>query len=30
MAGELGWDAARQDHEVETFLASARREFAVP
>ncbi|HEY8631950.1 MAG TPA: glycerol-3-phosphate dehydrogenase C-terminal domain-containing protein, partial [Candidatus Limnocylindrales bacterium] len=30
MAGELGWDAARQDDEVQTFLAGARREFAVP
>ncbi|HZC32598.1 MAG TPA: glycerol-3-phosphate dehydrogenase/oxidase [Candidatus Bathyarchaeia archaeon] len=30
MAGELGWDAVRQAQEVETYLAGARREFAVP
>jgi glycerol-3-phosphate dehydrogenase len=30
MAGELGWDAGRQTHEVETYLAGAKREFAVP
>jgi glycerol-3-phosphate dehydrogenase len=30
MAGELGWDAGRQTHEVETYLAGAQREFAVP
>jgi len=30
MAGELGWDAGRQAREVETYLAGAQREFAVP
>jgi glycerol-3-phosphate dehydrogenase len=30
MAGELGWDASRQTNEVETYLAGAQREFAVP
>jgi len=30
MAGELGWDAGRQAHEVEAYLAGAQREFAVP
>jgi glycerol-3-phosphate dehydrogenase len=29
MGRELAWDAARQAAEVETYLASARREFAV-
>jgi glycerol-3-phosphate dehydrogenase len=30
LGAELGWDAAREAIEVETFLESARREFAVP
>ena len=30
LGAELGWDGARQAREVETFLAVARREFAVP
>ena len=30
MGAELGWDATRQAGEVESFLAGARREFAVP
>lgn len=30
LGAELGWDAARQSVEVETFLAGARREFAIP
>jgi glycerol-3-phosphate dehydrogenase len=30
MAGELGWDEARQAAEVETYLVEARREFSVP
>jgi glycerol-3-phosphate dehydrogenase len=30
LGAELGWDADRQAREVETYLASARREFAVP
>jgi glycerol-3-phosphate dehydrogenase len=30
LGAELGWDDARQAVEVETFLAGARREFAVP
>jgi glycerol-3-phosphate dehydrogenase len=30
MAAELGWDEARQQVEVETFLAEARREYSVP
>jgi glycerol-3-phosphate dehydrogenase len=30
LGAELGWDAARQAIEVETFLAGARREFAIP
>jgi glycerol-3-phosphate dehydrogenase len=30
LGAELGWDAARQSAEVETFLAGARREFAIP
>lgn len=30
MADELGWDATRQAAEVERYLASARREYAVP
>jgi glycerol-3-phosphate dehydrogenase len=30
LGGELGWDAARQAREVETFLAGAEREFAIP
>ena len=29
MAGVLGWDAARQEREVATYLEGARREFAV-
>ena len=29
LGGELGWDAARQATEVEAYLTSARREFAV-
>jgi glycerol-3-phosphate dehydrogenase len=30
MASELGWDADRQAHEIEAYIAGARREFAVP
>jgi glycerol-3-phosphate dehydrogenase len=30
MGGELGWDAGRQSNEVDTYLAGAQREFAVP
>jgi glycerol-3-phosphate dehydrogenase len=30
LGGELGWDENRQRHEVETYLASARREYSVP
>jgi glycerol-3-phosphate dehydrogenase len=30
LGAELGWDEARQGHEVETFLAGARHEFAIP
>jgi glycerol-3-phosphate dehydrogenase len=30
LGAELGWDEARQASEVESFLAGARREFAVP
>ncbi len=30
LGAELGWDAARQATEVEAFLASAGREFAIP
>jgi glycerol-3-phosphate dehydrogenase len=30
LGAELGWDADRQAREVETYLAGARREFAVP
>ena len=30
LGAELGWDPARQAAEVETFLAGARREFAIP
>ena len=30
LGAELGWDEARQGLEVETFLAGARREFAIP
>jgi glycerol-3-phosphate dehydrogenase len=30
MGSELGWDADRRAHEVDTYLAGARREFAVP
>ena len=30
MAGELGWDEARQAAEVDTYLVEARREFSVP
>ena len=30
MAGELGWDEARQAAEVEAYLVEARREFSVP
>jgi glycerol-3-phosphate dehydrogenase len=30
LGAELGWDEARQAHEVETFLAGARHEFAIP
>jgi glycerol-3-phosphate dehydrogenase len=30
MAAELGWDAARRQREVETYLATARREYGVP
>ena len=29
LGGELGWDSARQAREVDAFLASARREFAI-
>ena len=29
LGGELGWDGARQAREVDAFLASARREFAI-
>jgi glycerol-3-phosphate dehydrogenase len=30
LGAELGWDADRRLREVETFLASANREFGVP
>ncbi len=30
LGAELGWDDARRALEVETFLAGARREFAIP
>ena len=30
LGAELGWDAARQAAEIDSFLAGARREFAVP
>jgi len=30
MGAELGWDAAREVHEVNVYLAGATREFAVP
>jgi glycerol-3-phosphate dehydrogenase len=30
LAGELGWDTARQSAEVATFLSGAKAEFAVP
>jgi glycerol-3-phosphate dehydrogenase len=30
LAGELGWDETRQAAEVDAFLATARREFAIP
>ena len=30
LGAELGWDAARQSIEVETFVAGASREFAIP
>ena len=30
LGGELGWDATRQAAEVESFVATADREFAVP
>jgi glycerol-3-phosphate dehydrogenase len=30
LGAELGWDAARQAREVESFAAGARREFAIP
>jgi glycerol-3-phosphate dehydrogenase len=30
LGAELGWDEARQAHEVEAFLAAAEREFAIP
>ena len=30
LGAELGWDETRQSSEVESFLAGARREFAVP
>jgi glycerol-3-phosphate dehydrogenase len=30
LGAELGWDSARQSVEVDTFLAGARREFAIP
>ena len=30
LAGELGWDASRQDREVAAFLEGARGEFAIP
>jgi glycerol-3-phosphate dehydrogenase len=30
LGAELGWNETRQAGEVETFLAGARREFAVP
>jgi glycerol-3-phosphate dehydrogenase len=30
LGAELGWDAERRRHEVDKFLASARREFGVP
>jgi glycerol-3-phosphate dehydrogenase len=30
LGAELGWDETRQASEVESFLAGARREFAVP
>ena len=29
LGGELGWDGARQASEIDAFLASARREFAI-
>jgi glycerol-3-phosphate dehydrogenase len=30
LAGELGWDASRQDREIAAFLEGARGEFAIP
>jgi hypothetical protein len=30
LAGELGWDAARQAAEVARYLETARREYGVP
>ena len=30
MASQLGWDAARQAHEIEAYLAAAHREYDVP
>jgi glycerol-3-phosphate dehydrogenase len=30
MGAELGWDAARQEHEVAAYLEEARREYGVP
>ena len=30
MAGELGWEAARQAAEVDAYLTTARREYDVP
>jgi glycerol-3-phosphate dehydrogenase len=30
MGPELGWDASRQQREVETYLSTATREYAVP
>ncbi|HEX2754497.1 MAG TPA: glycerol-3-phosphate dehydrogenase/oxidase [Candidatus Limnocylindrales bacterium] len=30
LGAELGWDAARQASEIESFLAGARREFEIP
>jgi len=30
LGAELGWDAERRRHEVDHYLAGARREFGVP
>jgi hypothetical protein len=30
LGAELGWDAQRQSSEVASFLAGAKREFAIP